>query len=108
MATTLDPAVRKRLESDIASIGRDGPAPHTVAPPPPVAADELEPFGRWLLAQKSRGDWIDDLAAAARKDPGFPKLGDPEDVRKRMQALGVGEADVFEQIDDAERCWLSC
>jgi hypothetical protein len=67
-----------------------------------------EPFGDWLLSQKGRGDWIDDLATAARKDPGFPKSGDPEDVRKRMKTLEIGEADVFEQIDDAERCWLSC
>jgi hypothetical protein len=74
----------------------------------PSAVDDPEPFGRWLLVQKSRGDWIDDLAAAARKDPGFPKLGDPEDVRTRMQALGIAGADVFEQIDDAERCWRSC
>jgi hypothetical protein len=66
-----------------------------------------EPFYHWLLSQQARGDWIDDLAAAARKDPGFPKSGRPEDVRKRMQALGITEADVFEQIEDAERCWLS-
>jgi len=106
MADVMTPDLRERLERDIASIGRDCPAPHTIAPPPAVTA-EPEPFGRWLLAQKGRGDWIDDLATAARKDPAFPKLGDPDDVRRRMEKLGISEADVFEQIDDAERCWVS-
>jgi hypothetical protein len=73
-------------------------------PPAPAAP---EPFSRWLLAQRDRGDWIDELAGAARKDPGFPKNGTPDDVRKRMGVLGIAEADVFEQIDDAERRWMS-
>lgn len=65
-----------------------------------------EPFGRWLLAQKDRGDWVDDLAAAARADRTFPKDGDPEAVRahlRRQQADG----DVFQAVDDAEGAWIS-
>ncbi|MEG3089612.1 hypothetical protein [Sphingomonas sp. PB4P5] len=37
-----------------------------------------EPFGKWLLAQRGCGDWVDDLADAARADRTFPKNGDPE------------------------------
>lgn len=65
-----------------------------------------EPFGRWLLAQRSRGDWIDALADAARADRAFPKDGDPEAVRLRMTELGA-DPDAFEALDDAELHWLS-
>lgn len=65
-----------------------------------------EPFGKWLLAQKDRGDWIDGLAAAARLDPAFPKDGDPEAVRKRLEQRGA-DGDAFEALDDAELDWLS-
>lgn len=64
------------------------------------------PFGRWLLSQKDRGDWIDDLAAAARRDPAFPKDGTVEQVRDRLQARGA-DPDAFEALDDAELDWLS-
>lgn len=67
---------------------------------------QREPFGRWLLAQKDRGDWIDPIAAAARRDPAFPKDGDFEAVRKRMEAIGA-DPDAFEALDDAELHWLS-
>jgi hypothetical protein len=65
-----------------------------------------QPFGRWLLAQKDRGDWIDPIAAAARKDPAFPKDGAPEAVRKHLSARGA-DSDVFEALDDAELDWAS-
>lgn len=68
--------------------------------------DRAEPFGRWLLAQRSRGDWVDGIAAAARSDPAFPKDGDPDEVRKRMEAKGA-DADALEALDDAERAWRS-
>jgi len=68
--------------------------------------DAGEPFGRWLLAQKSRGDWIDDLAAQARADRGFPRNGDPKAVRTRMAANGA-DGDTVEQLEDAERAWRS-
>ena len=120
----MDAQVRRQLELEITSIERDwsrgfgsikldgdvtiGTSTRAAMPAAQVADDAAaEPFGRWLLAQRDRGDWIDELAMAARRDPGFPKNGDPEDVRKRMGALGIMEADVFEQIDDAERMWLS-
>lgn len=68
--------------------------------------DDAEPFGRWLLAQKSRGDWIDDLATSARADRGFPRNGDPEAVRARLEANGA-YGDTIEQLEDAERAWRS-
>lgn len=72
----------------------------------PAPAGDREPFGRWLLAQRDRGDWVDDLATAARADRGFPRNGSPEDVRKRLQSFGA-DGDAFEQVDDAERDWQS-
>lgn len=65
-----------------------------------------EPFGAWLLTQVDRGDSIDGLASAARMDPAFPKRGDVEQVRKRMQERGA-DPDAFEALDDAELDWLS-
>lgn len=67
---------------------------------------KVEPFGRWLLAQRDRGDWVDGIALAARADPAFPKDGTPDDVRKRLEAKGA-DADAFEALDDAERSWRS-
>lgn len=65
-----------------------------------------EPFGRWLLTQKDRGDWIDPIAAAARKDPMFPKNGTPEEVKDHLRKMGA-DGDAFEAIDDAELDWAS-
>jgi hypothetical protein len=33
------------------------------------------------MAQRDRGDWVDNLANAVRADRTFPKNGDPEAVR---------------------------
>lgn len=66
----------------------------------------VEPFGQWLVAQQDRGDWIDGLAAAARGDRAFPRRATPDQVREHLSARGA-DADLFEQIDDAERCWRS-
>lgn len=74
---------------------------------PMAATERREPFGEWLLAQRDRGDWVDALATAARADRGFPRNGSPEDVRKRLQSFGA-DGDTFEQVEDAERDWLSC
>lgn len=65
-----------------------------------------EPFGAWLIKQKNRGDWIDDLASAARKDPAFPKRGDVDQVRDRLKTLGA-DGDTYEALDDAELDWLA-
>ncbi len=65
-----------------------------------------EPFGRWLLAQKDRGDWVDDLAAAARADRTFPKDGDAEAVRKHLRGQQA-DGDTFQAVDDAEGHWQS-
>ncbi len=72
-------------------------------------APDSEPtvaFGRWLLDQRDRGDWVDGLADAARADRTFPKNGDPEAVRshlRRQQADG----DTFQAVEDAENDWQS-
>lgn len=63
-------------------------------------------FGRWLLRQRDRGDWIDGVAEAARADRQFPKDGDPEVVRKRLREMSA-DGDAFAAIDDAELHWLS-
>jgi hypothetical protein len=68
--------------------------------------EEREPFGRWLIAKKYRGDWIDSLADAARKDSSFPKNGGPDDVRGHLNAMHA-EGDMFEAVDDAEADWLA-
>lgn len=65
---------------------------------------DREPFGRWLLAQQGRDDWIDTIAAAARTDRAFPKDGDPDAVRRRMSEQGA-DPEMFEALDDAERDW---
>ncbi|CAN5773291.1 hypothetical protein BH11PSE6_BH11PSE6_01670 [soil metagenome] len=67
---------------------------------------KLEPFGRWLIAQRERGDWIDSLADAARSDRTFPKDGDPEAVRAHLRAQQA-DGDVFQILDDAELDWAS-
>jgi hypothetical protein len=67
---------------------------------------ELPPlaFGRWLLAQAPREGWVGDLIAAAKRDPAFPKDGDPEAVRKRLREMQA-EGDMFQAVDDAELDW---
>jgi uncharacterized protein YozE (UPF0346 family) len=67
---------------------------------------KTEPFGRWLLTQRDRGDWVDDLATAARADRSFPKDGDPEAVRKHLRGQQA-DGDVFAAVDDAETDWLA-
>lgn len=69
------------------------------------AADRL-PFGAWLLNRKPRGDWVDELVDTARKDPSFPRSGDPETVRRHLSARGA-TGDAFEALDDAETDWLA-
>jgi len=113
----LDPilplAVRVDLQRQVLEIERryDCPTPGFAMAPERVVDERQkirgdEPFSRWLLAQRDRGDWIDNLAAAARADRGFPKTGSPDDVRTRLRELGA-DGDAFEQVDDAERYWLS-
>lgn len=105
--------VLDRLQRQVDDIARrhDHPTPGVAMAPDRILDERMrqrddEPFGRWLLAQRDRGDWIDDLAAAARQDHGFPKNGTPVDVRKRLTGFGA-PGDMFEALDDAERCWES-
>lgn len=67
---------------------------------------KVESFGRWLLAQCDRGDWVDGLANAARADRTFPKDGDPEAVRAHLRGQQA-DGDVFAAVDDAETDWLA-
>jgi len=66
--------------------------------------DGTEPFGTWLLAQTAREGWICDLAAAAKADCGFPRDGDPDAVRGRLNEKQA-ESDMFEAVDAAESDW---
>lgn len=65
-----------------------------------------EPFGAWLRAQRDRGDWIDELATAARADRGFPKQGDPAAVREWLSAQRAS-GDDWEALEDAQNAWSS-
>ena len=96
----------ERLTADGEIIGA---AATPAAPTPPVQPlsepeDEKEPFGRWLIGQVAmrRTDAIGELAKMAKSDPGFPKQGDAEEVRRRIGLAGA-DGDAFEALDDAER-----
>lgn len=65
-----------------------------------------EPFGRWLVAQRDRGDWVDQLADAARADSAFPKDGDPEAVGKWLSGARAS-GDDWEALEDAKNAWQS-
>lgn len=69
-------------------------------------AEEKPAFGRWLLLQADAGGFLGQLAQAAKNDRGFPKDGDPEAVRKRLNTLGA-DPDMHEALDDAELDWSS-
>lgn len=62
-------------------------------------------FGRWLLTQKDRGDWVDGIADAARADRTFPREGDPEAVRAHLRKQQA-DGDAFAAVDDAEGDWM--
>lgn len=87
---------------------------YTPSPPDPRLAsngrtkteDGGVSFGRWLLEQADRGGLIGELAKAAKADRGFPKDGDSETVRKRLNSLGA-DPDMHEALDDAELDWAS-
>lgn len=73
--------------------------------------DDSEPepkpaFGKWLLGQRDRGDWVDGIAEAARADRTFPKAGDPEAVRAHLRKQQA-DGDAFAAIDDAESDWMA-
>jgi uncharacterized protein YozE (UPF0346 family) len=63
-------------------------------------------FTAWLLTQKDRGDWVDDLAAAARADRTFPKNSDLEAVRAHLRKQQA-DGDTFQAIEDVESDWQS-
>ena len=68
--------------------------------------DAKPAFGKWLLAQRGRGDWVDGIADAARTDRTFPKNGDPEAVRAHLRKQQA-DGDAFAAIDDAESDWMA-
>ncbi len=68
---------------------------------------EMKPtFGKWLLSQRDRSDWVDGIADAARADRTFPKNGDPQAVRAHMRKQQA-DGDAFAAIDDAESDWMA-
>lgn len=71
------------------------------------APSEPVPFGRWVLQQLDRGGFMGELAKAAIADRGFPKDGDPQAVRRRLNQQGA-EPDMHEALDDAELDWKAC
>jgi len=89
--------------------------PPLMEPPPPariiareipIEADPDRPsFGVWLLAQRGRRGAMGELIEGARRDPAFPKAGDPDAVRGRLEAVQA-EGEVFAALDAAEREWF--
>jgi hypothetical protein len=72
----------------------------------PIEADPERPsFGAWLLAQRGRRGAMGELIEGARRDPAFPKAGDPDAVRGRLEAVQA-EGEVFAALDAAEREWF--
>jgi hypothetical protein len=67
-------------------------------------AEEKPAFARWLLLQADQDGFLGQLAQSARGDRGFPKDGDAEAVRKRLNTLGA-DPDMREALDDAELEW---
>ncbi|WP_230769802.1 YozE family protein [Sphingomonas sp. Leaf4] len=58
-------------------------------------------FAAWLLLQRDRGDWVDQVAEQARRDRSFPRVGSADEVRAYLGKAQV-EGDVHAMIDDAE------
>jgi hypothetical protein len=58
------------------------------------------------LLQADQNGFLGQLEQAARGDRGFPKDGDAEAVRKRLNTLGA-DPDMDEALDDAELEWSS-
>ena len=73
---------------------------HSGAVRPPRA------FGRWLLAQQSRGDAIGELAKKAAADPQFPRDGTPDAVSCRLNAVGA-DGDMHWALEDAHLDWAA-
>ena len=62
-------------------------------------------FGEWLLGQKGRPDWIGELARAAARDAGFPRLGMPYDVLDHVRPLAA-DGDMTQAVDAAADKWF--
>nr|WP_317893172.1 YozE family protein [uncultured Sphingomonas sp.] len=58
-------------------------------------------FAAWLLMQRDRGDWIDQIANQARADRAFPREGSADQVRAHLNKQQA-DGDAFAAIDDAE------
>lgn len=61
-------------------------------------------FGRWLLEQKLKSGAIGELAAAAARDPKFPRDGSPEDVSAHLNRC-MADGDMHEALETAELDW---
>ncbi|PZU10282.1 YozE family protein [Sphingomonas sp.] len=104
----MDTQERRELEEAVKAIERnfECATPARLRTAPPVPPRPSETFSRWLLAQRDREDWIDALATAARADRSFPRDASPDQVRAHLIRLGA-DGEALEQLDDAERCWMS-
>lgn len=58
-------------------------------------------FAAWLLAQRDRGDWVDQIADQARRDRTFPRCGTADDVRAHFEKLQA-DGDAYAALDHAE------
>ncbi|WP_267389271.1 hypothetical protein [Sphingomonas sp. GC_Shp_3] len=43
-------------------------------------------FGRWMLTQRDRNNWVDGIADAACADPTFPKNGELKAIRAHLHS----------------------
>lgn len=71
-----------------------------------IEDDVAVPFGTWLLSQKPASESMFLLVECAKRDPQFPKNGDPEAVRTRLRSC-MAEGDLFDAVDEAELDWVS-
>nr|AGU09803.1 hypothetical protein [uncultured organism] len=69
-------------------------------------ADNVTPFGTWLLQQKGRSGFVGQLATSAAADRSFPRAGTVEDARKWLQGSRAS-GDDWEALEDAESAWLA-
>ena len=113
LAPRYDASLLAARPAELAPAITVGPPPSDDGLPPSHSTyvDErssAEPFGRWLLGKKIKGDEsaIGVLAATAASDSSFPKTGSPDDVRKHLNGRGA-DWNMFEAVDDAESVWLA-
>ena len=71
--------------------------------PPPNAG---LPFGQWLAEIAEVNGDLQGLIMFSRADPLFPRDGEPDAVRSRLQSVWADQ-DLLPVVDEAERLWRS-